>query len=81
MINLTERVPEVGQRVIVVSQGWCAPKILEYRDFPHQRLLDRESGRWFWYPERMQWQALDPSIEAAIRAVATTKREGEGNVE
>lgn len=69
---LTERVPEVGQRVIVVSENWCAPKILEYVAFPHPRLLDRETGRWYWYPERMQWQALSATVIAAIASLTKT---------
>jgi hypothetical protein len=65
-INLTEREPEPRQAVLVESEGWRLPKVLEFEPFPHPRLIDRESGRFYWYPERMRWMPLiaAPSLPA-----------------
>jgi hypothetical protein len=61
---LADRAPTAGQHVIVMSDSWSAPMVLEYVEFPHPRLLNRVTGRWYWYPERMRWQALDAAIKS-----------------
>lgn len=66
--RLTDAVPEVGQVVIVKSDGWSIPKVLRYLDKPYPRLSDPDAGRWYWYPERMRWAPIptpQPSKEQA----------------
>jgi hypothetical protein len=60
-INLTERTPEPGQAVLVKADDWRIPRVLEFDGrLDHPRLIDRMSGRFFWYPERMHWMPLPP---------------------
>lgn len=56
--KLDERTPEAKQAVLVKSEEWRLPRVLEYEEWPHQRLIDRMSGRFYWYPERMRWAPL-----------------------
>lgn len=55
-ISLSDERPEVGEIVLVSSEGWRAPRALKYRVQPWESFLDAEQGRWFWYPERMLWK-------------------------
>lgn len=43
-IRVSERSPEVGQEVIVVSQG-LSKFLGKYEDFPYPRVIDRKVGR------------------------------------
>lgn len=59
-IALSERTPEVKQAVLVKSEDWRLPRVLEYDEHPFPRLIDRMGGRFYWYPERMHWMPLPP---------------------
>lgn len=67
---MTQSLPAAGQHVLVMSENWLQPRVLEYNYFPHRRLIDRASGWHCWYPERMHWQPLPPPP-----AIAAEKKE------
>jgi hypothetical protein len=60
-ISVEQAVPDSGEQVIVTSQGWGSPQVLEYNETPWPRFLDRYEGRWYWYPERMHWMRFPPA--------------------
>lgn len=71
-ISCLDRVPQGREPVIVISQGWNKPKVLSYeirmlKDGPWGRFIDNDTGRWYWYPERMHWMHLPDYEDLAAK--------------
>lgn len=57
-IPVSDRLPNDGEYVLVMSKHWDIPKVLSFRS---KRIwFANESGEWYWYPERMHWMPLPP---------------------
>lgn len=56
----TEREPEALQVVLVRSEGWKFPKVLQFVPWGQQHRLYEVEGpeRFYYYPERMRWLAI-----------------------
>lgn len=61
-VKFTDELPPDGATVTVRSTTgeWDAEKILRFEanwwGAGGHRLVDGKAGRWYWYPERMEWR-------------------------
>lgn len=57
----TGREPAAMQVVLVHSEGWKHPKVLQFVPWEQQhRLYEVDGDRYYYYPERMHWTPIPP---------------------
>jgi hypothetical protein len=83
-LSVEEHRPDVNAVVLVASTNWDRPKVLKYearqltinrQQQLSERFIDNDTGRWYWYPERMHWQAIS-APPSGIGSATTEAHDG-----